>query len=205
MVKVLEKLIANHISSFLEKHNLLSTSQYGFRPGLSCSSQLVHLFHTWASVLDNGKITVFLGFQKGFDSVPYRRLIFKIQQYGITGQTLNWLSDFLSNRRQRVAINGSNSYWAYVFSGVPHGIIVGSLLFLLVLNDILECLSCSSDMFVDDTLLNNSASPCAVSYTIQDSLHRILTWCNQWLLNMNATKFESLRITRCKIKLTVLI
>lgn len=205
MVKVLEKLIANHISSFLEKHNLLSTSQYGFRPGLSCSSQLVHLFHTWASVLDNGKITVFLGFQKGFDSVPYRRLIFKIQQYGITGQTLNWLSDFLSNRRQRVAINGSNSDWAYVFSGVPHAIIVGPLLFLLVLNDILECLCCSSDMFVDDTLLHNSASPCAVSYTIQDSLHRILTWCNQWLLNMNTRKFESLRITRCKIKLTVLI
>ena len=203
----MEKLIANHISSFLEKHNLLSTSQYGFRPGLSCSSQLVHLFHTWASALNNGKITdvVFLGFQKGFDSVPYRRLIFKIQQYGITGQTLNWLSDFLSNRRQRVAIDGCNSDWAYVFSGVPHGIIVRSLLFLLVLNDIPECLSCSSDMFVDDTLLHNSASPCAVSYPIQDSLHRILTWCNQWLLNMNATKCESLRITRCKIKLTVLI
>ena len=149
MVKVLEKLIANHFSFFLEKHNLLSTSQYGFRPGLSCSSQLFHLFHTWASALDNGKITdVFLGFQKGFDFVPYRRLIFKIQKCGITGQALNWLSDFLSNRRQRVA--SCNSDWAYVFSGVSHGIIVGSLLFLLVLNDIPECLSCSSDMFVDN-------------------------------------------------------
>lgn len=150
MVKVLEKLIANHISSFLEKHNLLSTRQYGFRPGLSCSSQLFHLFHRRALALDNGKITdvVFLGFQKGF--------------LRITGQTLNWLSDFLSNRRQRVDIDGRNSDWAYVFSGVPHGIIVGSLLFLLVLNDIPECLSCSSDMFADDTLLHSSASPCAV-------------------------------------------
>lgn len=113
--------------SFLEKHNLLSTRQYGFRPGLSCSSQLFHFFQTWASALDNGEITgvVFLGFQKGFDSLPHSRLIFKIQQYGITCQILNWLSDFLSNRRQCVVIDSCNSDLAYVFSGVPHGIIWG--------------------------------------------------------------------------------
>ena len=91
VVKVLEKLIAKHISVFVDQHNLLSVHQYGFRTGLSCTSQLIHLFHTWASALDNGKTTdvVFLDFAKAFDSVPHKRLIHRVSQYGIQGQILN--------------------------------------------------------------------------------------------------------------------
>ena len=55
-MKTLEKPVTNHILSFLEDHSLLSPHQYGFRAGLSCTSQLLHLLHTWASALDKGTV-----------------------------------------------------------------------------------------------------------------------------------------------------
>jgi len=67
-----------------------SPHQYGFRAGLSCTRQLIHLFHTWASALNKGKTTdvVFLDFEKAFDSVPHDHVISKLRRYGICGQIL---------------------------------------------------------------------------------------------------------------------
>ena len=97
LVKVLEKLVASHISSFINSKNLLSDHQFGFRTGSSCTSQLIHIFHSWASALDSGKLTdvVFLDFAKAFDSVSHKHLLAKLQLFGIKGNILLWLSDFL--------------------------------------------------------------------------------------------------------------
>ena len=71
---------------------------------------------------------------------------------------LFWLSDFLYDRKQRVVIHGGFSDWGNVISGVPHASILGPLLFVLYVNDIPQSLSCSREMFADDTLLHNSDS-----------------------------------------------
>ena len=143
MVKSIEKLGFFHISNFIYFLNLLSNAQFGFRPRISCTSQLIHLFHTWAKSFDERKSTdvIFLDFEKAFDSVPHNRLLVKLKNYGIKGQLL-WLSDFLSRMLQRVTIEGSQSDWARVSSGVPQGSILGPFLFLLYVNDIPENLSC---------------------------------------------------------------
>ena len=106
----MEKLVTNHILSYLEDHTLLRPHQYGFRAGLSCTSQLIHLFHTWASALDKGTTSdvVFLDFEKAFGSVPHVHLYLKLQQYDIRGQILQWLSDFLLKRYQRVVLEGES-------------------------------------------------------------------------------------------------
>ena len=183
-----------------EDHTLLFPHQYGFRAGLSCTSQLIYLFHTWVSALDKGKTSdvVSLDFEKACDSVPHVHLYLKLQQYGILGQILEWLSDFLLEQYQRVVLEGESSNWTKVSSGVPQGSIVGPILFLLYVNDIPENLSCASEMFADDTLLFNSGNPSDVSSPIQDSLSQILDWCNESLLRMNPKKCESMRITRSK-------
>ena len=117
VVKTMEKLVTNHILSYLEDHTLLSPHQYGFRAGLSCTSQLIHLFHTWASTLDKGKTSdvVFLDFEKAFDLVQHVHLYLKLQQYGIRGQILEWLSDFLLERYQRVVLEGESSRYHLEF------------------------------------------------------------------------------------------
>ena len=100
LVKTLERLIYNRIFGFIESNNLLSSHQYGFRPGYSCTSQLIHLFHEWAKALDKRLSTdvIFLDFEKAFDSVPHDRLLLKQEHFGITGSLLSWLSNFLQGR-----------------------------------------------------------------------------------------------------------
>jgi len=75
-------------------------------------------------------------FSKAFDSVPHKRLLYKLQCYSIRGPILYWISSFLSCRQQRVVINGSQSTWLPVFSSVLQGTVLGPQLFLLYINDI---------------------------------------------------------------------
>ena len=200
LVKTLERLIYNRIFGFIESNNLLSSHQYGFRPGYSCTSQLIHLFHEWAKALDKRLSTdvIFLDFEKAFDSVPHDRLLLKLERFGITGSLLSWLSNFLQGRSQRVVIEGCQSDWAPVTSGVPQGSILAPLLFILYVNDIPESLSSPAEMFADDMLIYNYCPPSQTSITAQESLDKVTDWCGSWLLGTNADKCESMKFTRAR-------
>jgi len=77
-----------------------------------------------------------LDFQKAFDKVPHRRLLRKLEAYGIKGGLLMWINNFLINRLQQVDLKGSTSKTFSVSSGVPQGSVIGPLLFLVYVNDI---------------------------------------------------------------------
>ena len=62
-----------------------------------------------------------LDLQKAFDSVPHKRLILKLERLGITGNLLRWIKNFVSERKQRVVLNGTSLDWTDVISGVPQG------------------------------------------------------------------------------------
>ena len=121
VVKMLEHLIHKHIMKYLTDFQLLNDNQHGFRPSRSCVTQLLQLVHEWLQALDKlGSVdSVFLDFAKAFDKVSHAHLLYKLECYGIKGQILNWLRDFLMSRKQRVVIEGQVSDWLSVKSGVP--------------------------------------------------------------------------------------
>ena len=96
---------------------------------------------------------VILDFSKAFDKVSHRHLLLKLEHYGIRGPTLSWIGDFLTNRTQRVMIEGTQSETAPMTSEVPQGSVLGLLLFLCYINDLPTCVSSDIRLFADDCLL----------------------------------------------------
>ena len=118
---------------FFLKNNLLSPNQSIFRPEDSYINQLLSINHEILSAFDIRLEVreIFLDISKAFDKVWHDGLIFKLRQNGICGETINILEDFLSDRKQRVALNGQCSSWTDIRAGVPQGSILVPLLFLI--------------------------------------------------------------------------
>ena len=125
---------------FFTSNNLISPNQSGFKPWDSCINQLLSITHELYKSFDDGLQVrgIFLDISKAFNEVWHEGLKFKFRQNGISGDLLQILSDFLSNRKQRVLLNGQNSSWINVHAGVPQGSILVLLLFLININDLVE-------------------------------------------------------------------
>ncbi len=98
----METIIRDYMVKFLEDNDILNNSQHGFRNKRSCLTNLLDFFHYIFDVYDESRSAdvVHLDFQKTFDKVPHKQLLRKLQAHGITGNTRNWLEDWLSERKQ---------------------------------------------------------------------------------------------------------
>jgi len=116
---------------------------------------------------------IFLDFSKAFDLVPHRRLLLKLEHIGVRGTLLHWVRGFLSNREQRVIIDGQMSDWAQVTSGVPQGSILGPLLFLIYVNDTDSDISSSVRLFTDDFIIYQDVRNTVDSELLQQDLYKL--------------------------------
>ena len=121
--KIMEKLIRMHIIQHMKANKLFSNKQYGFIAGRSTVLQLLEVIDKWSEALDEGLDLdcIYTDFQKAFDKVPHKRLIKKIENYGIPNPILSWIQDFLTRRYQQVSIKGETSNRKEVTSGIPQG------------------------------------------------------------------------------------
>ena len=177
---------------------MINPSQFAYQSGKSTVAQLLTSYDDWATARNRSKPAdmAFLELSKAFDSVPHKRLLLKINCYGIDDPLLTWLDNFLNNRQQRVAIRGTYSDWSMVKSGVPRGTIIGPILFLIYVNDITDNINSTVKPFADDTktyrVIND---PRRDATTLQAHLNNLSIWATKWQLSFNPSKCEIMRMT----------
>lgn len=169
--KIFEKAMFNRLAEFLEKNNLLNSQQHGFRKNKSTVTALVDFTESVIDSIDKReKITgIFMDLSKAFDSISHSKLLNKLQNFGVNKTAFQWLESYLSDRFQYVEVTHiknnkltkHHSQKQKVKRGVPQGSILGPLLFICYINDMPNCLNCSTKselcLYADDSNLLTSS------------------------------------------------
>ena len=153
--KVMERAIYNGIFSYVIENDILTKYQGAYLPNSSTETQVLEIYHRILQALDEGKeiIFLFLDVSKAVDKVWHQGLLTKLECYGITGKLLRWITDYLTDRKQRVTIEGASSEFVNLTAGVPQGSILGPLLFLLYINDLPNIIKSNIRIYADDSSL----------------------------------------------------
>jgi hypothetical protein len=204
--KVLEHILVSNIMKHLQTNNILVDSQHGFRSRRSCETQLVQFIQDIALNLDKGygkrhKQTdvIVMDFAKAFDKVPHKRLLYKLEHYGVRGTTNRWIASWLSDRTQEVVLDGTHSDSAPVISGVPQGSCLGPILFLLFINDLPDGILSNVRLFADDCVLYRNIYSHQDCIELQNDLMKLGIWEQNWLMKFNVSKCHSMRISRHRL------
>ena len=141
---------------------------------------------------------IFLDFAKAFDRVAHDVLLQKLCNFGISGALLNWCQDYLSNREQRVVIDGVNSSWCSIPSGVPQGSILGPLFFVIFINDLPEVVTPGNtvSLYADDCKTSRVINGPVDHSLFQSDIDNIYRWSLQNRMEFNVKKCKLMRI--CK-------
>ena len=201
--KTLEHIIVSNINKHLALENLLADCQHGFRSQRSCETQLVQFYHDLVSNLDRAvgrghrqTDVIVMDFAKAFDKVPHKRLLYKLDFYGIRGSTHKWIDSWLSERSQKVVLDGCASDPVPVLSGVPQGSVIGPVLFLIFINDLPDNIRSSVRLFADDCVLYRNVKSPLDCQILQDDLNSLAKWEMDWQMKFNVSKCHSMRVTR---------
>ena len=193
--KTLERIVYDQFMTFLEKYNILNKYQFGFRKGHSTEQAILEIIENLKTSIDNNLITcgVFIDFSKAFDTVNHEILLAKLFKYGIRGHSLKWFNSYLTNRLQFVQIDNVQSSTLTMTCGVPQGSTLGPLLFLIYINDIVNCSSIPSfRLFADDTnIFYVNKDPTELEIVMNRELKKFYDYCalNKLSINMNKTNF----------------
>ena len=135
---------------------------------------------------------IYLAFQKAFDKVPHQRLLLKLKSHGMGEGIIRWIEKWLTDRRQRVVVEGEASNWKSVQSGVPQGSVLGPLLFLIYINDLDDDITSKVLKFADDTKLFRKIKQNGDYEHLQDDLDKLIKWSEKWQMLFNFSKCKCL-------------
>ena len=185
--KVLEKAAFNQISKHVQENELFSPNQSGYKQYHSCETALLEVVNNIQQFIQNDNLTavLMLDLSAAFDTVDHNCLSYKLKNnFGITGNALQWLSSYLSNRLSSVVMNSCYSPNKTYTFGVPQGSVLGPLLFILYTNelsDVCKEFNLKMDSYADDTTLYLSFNPLSEFNTVLGTLKKCLRKIETWI------------------------
>ena len=199
--RLFEKFVRKHLMDHFNEEVLIINAQYCFPSGRSLNLQLLKVIDEFTRAMDKHEIVdvIYLDFNKVFDSVPHKRLIGVLKQYGVIGRTLNWITDFLSRGQQRVVFNDSISSWQPVKSGIPQSSVLGPVLFLIYINTMPDKITSKIYLFADDAKLYRQIEDKLDVKRIHEDLQSLDTLSGQSLLSFNINNCVHMGIVTKKV------
>jgi len=183
LCKVMEKMVANRLQWYLEKNNLITKNQSGFRKHKSTMDQIIKLQDTILKKLKNREdvLAIFIDFERAYDMLHVPTLLRKMQKLGINGNLANWVEKFLSGRTFQVKVGTEFSDKLVQHNGTPQGSVISPLLFLIMINDIPSGPEgVNMSLFADDSAVYiGHRKTKTLIKKIQQSIDEINNWCNQ--------------------------
>ena len=191
--KIIEKIAYRQLMNFLENNQYMNDNQFGFRKNKSTIDAALKFVND-IYINDNQKLvtsTIFIDYKKAFDSISHKILLKKLESFYMSNSTIKWLESYLTGRQQRTLANGVVSKWKDIVYGVPQGSILGSLLFLLFVDDVLNIeLNSKCLLYYADDIVLYCANPTVdtnLTMLIQD-MSKIFDWSNMSRLTINCSK-----------------
>ncbi|CAF0989180.1 unnamed protein product [Brachionus calyciflorus] len=199
VAKLFEKLLHKQILDYLNKNNIISDDQHGFRANYSCESAL----HEIISEINNIRskrligLLLFIDFRKAFDTIDSQLLLIKLRKYGFSNSAINLIKSYFDNRVQFVKIDEFKSDPLEVKLGVPQGSVLGPLLFLVFINDIVSYLNeFTVKLFADDTtIIQTEANIEKLLLKFNYSVKKLVTWCKYNRIDVNWSKTKIMFIS----------
>ena len=193
-----EKIIHGKISSHLSYNHILNEAQHGFIAKRSTLSQQIEMLDKLTENYDKRTQIdmIYLDFSKAFDRVSHAKLLYVLYSFKINTKIINWIKDYLSNRKQKTVVNNETSDFNHISSGVPQGSVLGPLFFVIFIDDLLKTLSkyCTLTVvyaFADDVKLLSQNDQ-----DLQKSLNIVDSWAKRWQLTIQPKKSEHIMFKR---------